>query len=184
MNYINLPISRGLVTKIDADTYEKLKSDGFLKWCAQKAGKKYYASRTHKLGRVPCVGKIKYKTTKMYLHRYIMDFPENIMIDHINGDSLDNRKINLRICSARINAKNRNFDLIKKNTYLGVCKSRKSFAAQLSVAGTHFNIGYFASEIDAARARDIVDVIVNGKDAKPNFEVSWKFLKVRDLIIY
>lgn len=159
-------------TKIDMDVWEKLQKEKNLNWCAQIVGKKIYASKN-------------YKNKKLYLHRWIMGNPDNMMIDHINGDSLDNRRKNLRFATARINAKNKDFNLNKKNTFVGVGKQTPAgkFVAQIQIEGHHFNIGHFDSEIDAARIRDAIDVIVNGQHAKPNFEVSWKFLKIRDLII-
>lgn len=41
------------------------------------------------------------------LHRYIMDSPENKIVDHINHDKTDNRRENLRICSVRENNLNK-----------------------------------------------------------------------------
>lgn len=185
MNYINLKLTQGYSTKIDKETYVKLELDGMLKWQIQKVGKKVYAVRTKHLGISHRVnGKIRYKYAKLYLHRYVMGFPDNMMIDHINGDPLDNRKSNLRIATARVNCKNKNFNLNKTHTYIGVAKSKGStWTSQAQIGGVHFNVGYFDSEIDAARARDIIEVIANGEHAKPNFEVSWKFLKIRDLMI-
>lgn len=41
------------------------------------------------------------------MHRLIMNAPKGMEVDHLNGDGLDNRKINLRICSHSENTKNR-----------------------------------------------------------------------------
>lgn len=43
------------------------------------------------------------------LHRYIMDCPEGLVVDHLNHDTLDNRRINLRICTQSDNMKNKKF---------------------------------------------------------------------------
>lgn len=45
----------------------------------------------------------------LYLHRLIMLPPKNMLVDHISGDGLDNRRVNLRIVTKAQNALNRNF---------------------------------------------------------------------------
>ena len=46
------------------------------------------------------------KTRQVQLHRFIMDAPKGMVVDHINGDTLDNRKENLRICTPTQNKRN------------------------------------------------------------------------------
>lgn len=41
------------------------------------------------------------------LHRFIFDYPDMLCIDHINRNTLDNRKINLRVCNRSVNGHNR-----------------------------------------------------------------------------
>ena len=47
------------------------------------------------------------KFRKQYLHRVLLDAPKGVQVDHINGDSLDNRKENLRLCTHNENQQNR-----------------------------------------------------------------------------
>lgn len=54
---------------------------------------------------------------KVYLHRFIMGFPEGMSIDHINRDKSDNRKSNLRVCEQLENCWNTG---IRKNNTSGV----------------------------------------------------------------
>lgn len=49
------------------------------------------------------------KTYRGFLHRLIMSCPPDKVVDHINGNPLDNRKCNLRICTHKENCLNRNF---------------------------------------------------------------------------
>jgi len=51
---------------------------------------------------------------RIHLHRLVMNCPDDKIIDHINGNTLDNRKNNLRICTQNYNGKNRQF---AKNIY-------------------------------------------------------------------
>ncbi len=86
------------------------------------------------------------------LHRFIMDFPKGKMVDHINRNRLDNRKCNLRVCTASENA--RNVVKRKNNTsgYKGVSKSRQGWIAQSALKGRHIAIGWFKNKDDAALA--------------------------------
>ena len=66
----------------------------------------------------------KYK--RQYLHRLIMNATKDQIVDHINGDTLDNRKCNLRIVNKSLNTLNRH-NLDKRNTsgYTGVFWNKK-----------------------------------------------------------
>jgi hypothetical protein len=45
---------------------------------------------------------------KIYLHRYIMGQPKGFVVDHLNQQTLDNRRENLRVCTQKENIQNRN----------------------------------------------------------------------------
>ena len=53
--------------------------------------------------------RINNKHTRIHLHRYIMNCPNDMIIDHINGNNLDNRKENLKICTQQKNTLNNHF---------------------------------------------------------------------------
>lgn len=161
-----MPISKGLFTIIDTEDFERLKSEGLTKWFAQKSGKRFYVSR-----RINGNG-------KSYLHRHLMNAPSGLCIDHINGDSLDNRKANLRVCSHRENSRNK----AKENGYKGVTKVRKSYSAQIQFNGIHVNLGTFSTPSDAARMYDFAAAIFFGDFAAFNFQFSKKFISLRDQI--
>lgn len=162
MNHVVLKISKGLETIIDAEDYERLKSDGLLKWNAQKSAKRYYVSKNM------------HNNKKIYLHRYLMNCPDGFCIDHINGNSLDNRKQNLRICSFRENSRN-----VIKDKFKGVTKTRNSkFQAQIEHNGKHVTLGVFSSESEAARVYDLAAAFLFKEYAAFNFSFSKKFLKL------
>ena len=97
------------------------------------------------------------KTT--YMHRLIMRAGPRQEVDHINGDGLDNRLVNLRLCNRF--EQNRNSRKLKTKTskYKGVCwhPGRKSthtgfWRATIMVNRKQICLGTFSNEIEAARA--------------------------------
>lgn len=92
-----IKLTRGLKAMVDDEDFAKLNS---VKWCAHSAG---YA----------------YRTGGQLMHRIIMNAPDNLHIDHINGNRLDNRKCNLRLCTRSQNALNKN-KYCGRGPYIGV----------------------------------------------------------------
>lgn len=161
--HFELPISKGLKTTIDFEDYDLLVNNRLLKWNAQIVGKKIYVSKN--------VG-----NKKVYLHRYIMNCPDGFCIDHINGNSLDNRKSNLRICSFRENARN-----VIKNRFKGVTKtSNGKYQAQIQHKDVHITLGVFHKASEAARMYDLAAALIFKDFAALNFEFSKKFFKLLD----
>lgn len=80
------------------------------------------------------------------LHRLIMDCPDDLEIDHINHNTLDNRKRNLRIVTRQQNSMNKNSK--------GVCfdKSKNKYMAYIG-NGVGRHLGYFDTYEDARTAR-------------------------------
>lgn len=82
--------------------------------------------------------------TTMLLHQFIMR-DENSIIDHINNDSLDNRKCNLRPISISSNGTNRKSKNINnKSGYRNVCKLGNRWIVQLQINGRNTNLGSFS----------------------------------------
>lgn len=112
----------------------------------------------------------RYKIRRM--HRLIMNCPCGLTIDHKNGNTLDNRKINLRICSIREN--NLNKPKIQKQTsskYKGVSwqKKEKKWYSSIKSNYKSYNLGLYEKEIDAAKAYDNKALELFGKFANINF---------------
>lgn len=87
------------------------------------------------------------------LHRLIMDAPAGILVDHINQDTLDNRKSNLRLATRSQNMGNRAKHM-GKSKYKGVCwiEKRQRWIAQIFTDGKRRQLGRFETEVDAAMA--------------------------------
>lgn len=97
---------------------------------------------------------------RIYLHRLIMKPDFGMVVDHINGDGLDNRRENLRTCTQHQNTMNGR--LSKNNTtgFIGVTqtrsrgKVRSTFVAKVEAKGKRRYLCGFSTAEDAARARD------------------------------
>lgn len=77
---------------------------------------------------------------KQYLHRFLLNFPSQI-VDHINQNKLDNRKINLRLANKRINAFNSKIRCDNKTGRKGVCFSGGKYIATIWLNGKQIYLG-------------------------------------------
>lgn len=162
-----IQLSRGMITIVDDEDFERF---GHLKWSVCASDKRalrrsYYAVRTdHKV-----------KPAAHYrLHREIMNAPAGMFVDHIDGDSLNNTRANLRVCTPRENARNRNphplgnglRGFIRLPAYRS---GGERYRALITLDGKTYNLGVFPSQIDAARAYDAKAVELHGEFATLNF---------------
>ena len=154
-----IQLSQGQFALVDDDDYDRLSK---YKWCALKHHTgKYYAARTDVANNR--------KTVRM--HRFIMGicYDNELVADHINHDTLDNRKSNLRICTKKENAKNRSSSKESASKYLGVHICEGGFVARVGGGNQRKYLGYFKCEIEAAKAYDIAAKEMHGEFANLNF---------------
>lgn len=92
------------------------------------------------------------KMTLVRMHRFIMQTPHGFVIDHMNGNKLDNRMKNLRVCNQSQNQANRKF-LNKNNTsgYRGVSfnKQRKLWSSSIRINYKTIRLGFFKTAKEA-----------------------------------
>jgi hypothetical protein len=104
------------------------------------------------------------------MHRLIMKARKGQLVDHIDGNTLNNTRENLRICSHSENQWNSNLSW-GKSKYRGVtwCKHHGKWRARIGFHGEKICIGYFDCEIEAARAYDVKALELRGQFARLNF---------------
>jgi len=89
-----------------------------------------------------------------YLHHELLGATRHSHVDHINHNTLDNQRANLRICSISQNAMNRNKRPNTSSRFKGVSfyKRYKKWKARVKIDETEIWLGYFNDEINAAKA--------------------------------
>ena len=151
-----IQLTQGIVTIVDDEDYEYLNQ---FKWYLLKSHTNYYAIRT-----------IRPENKLIQLHRIVIKAKKGEMVDHINGNKLDNRKSNLRICTNSQNCQNKKISKFNKSGFNGVswCKKNKKWVAQIACNNKKMHIGYFTNPIDSARAYNKAAIKYHGEFAKLN----------------
>lgn len=101
-------------------------------------------------------------------HRLLFPNVDNgLEIDHINRDSLDNRRCNLRICTHQQNQFNQDIQSNNSSGFSGVSyfPARSKYRARIKYAGNEIHIGYYPTLDDAARSRKYAEEILFGEFA-------------------
>ena len=139
-----IPLTNGGHAICDEGDFQSLSAH---QWFHVKDRNVIYAARSHG-------GKI----TKM--HRELM---RDAVIDHINGDGLDNRRINIRPASNSQNQMNRGKHAPASSIFKGVCwsKKEKKWMARIKIGTKRKHLGYFNDQRMAA--------IAYNKAAEENF---------------
>lgn len=102
------------------------------------------------------------------MHVFIVNPPKGFHVDHKNGNGLDNRKINLRICSRSQNMANRAMQKNNTSGFKGVYKKRKKWAAQVKLNKKYQYLGVFDSKSKAATAYDNAAIKCFGEFSRTN----------------
>ena len=144
MNHV-LSLTRGFVAIVDDDGFKKA---GSFKWhtLTSSGGTKTYAARK--------IRRSDGTRTALLLHRFLMDAPDDMEVDHENLDGLDCRYSNMRLATHAENGRNRGKNRNNTSGFKGVSwdKEFSKWIATITVDGKRIYLGRFA---DKRVARDI-----------------------------
>ena len=162
-----IELTQGYFTQVDDSDFDNLNQ---YKWHVLKVGKSIYAVRNIYINQ---------KVGSMYMHREIMGNPKGILIDHWEGNGLNNQRYNLRESTRQQNAFNTH-DIDGQIPYKGVYPhfrptkdgGRFAIVAKIRKNGKSIWLGTFKTEKEAARAYDRKAIELFGEFACTNFHLS------------
>lgn len=157
-----IPLTKGLVSIVDDEDFPLISK---YKWHALKARHGYTTG-----GKIYGPGNP--KGTPVSIHRLIMNPPPGFVVDHKDGNGLNNTRANLRIATHAQNIANQLIRQEKKSSkYKGLTwdKTNKSWAVSVNVNKKRIWLGRFKDEIEAAKAYDDAAKKAFGEFAKLNF---------------
>lgn len=163
-----IPLTRDRVAIVDDEDFEQVSQH---RWHALGAGSgraHVYAVRT-----VTSEG----RRRMIYMHRYLLGVSATVHLDHINGDTLDNRRSNLRQATQHQNTFNMAPRRNTTSEFKGVCLRRcrvkghvyEYWLAKIKVNGKSQYLCTTKSEIKAAQAYDVAARRYFGEFARTNF---------------
>lgn len=160
-----IPLSKGYEAIVDGDLFD---------WLSQWRWHAIVGGDTGKGGgpyarRVVTVAGVR---TVFHLHRVICCAPDGLLVDHVNGNTLDNRRENLRLATARQNTVN-SYRAPSSSGFRGVKTpapgAGRGFRAMMSVSGKMVTLGRADTAEAAARIYDEHAKARYGEFARLNF---------------
>lgn len=147
-----LKLYKNLYALVDNEDYPRVAS---FRWHVSNRGYVVHSIRNKEVDK------------KILLHAFIMNTPKGMNTDHINGNKLDNRRSNLRICEHLKNSYNRRMNANNTSGFKGVMWFRETqkWRAVIGVGGRKISLGYFKIKEDAAEAYKLASEKYHGEFA-------------------
>lgn len=154
-----IPLSRGMFAIVDKKDYAAASR---FTWYASPSTKTVYAKGIMRVGG---------RWATIYLHRFVMGVCDERQVDHRDGNGLDCRRHNLRICDSQGNNMNRRKSENQTSRFKGVSwdRSRTKWRATIKINRKLRYLGRFDSEPTAAEAYDRAARTLFGEYAILNF---------------
>lgn len=154
MTIRSIQLTKGAFAVVDEEDFSLV--DG-LNWHLNPYG--YAAGKTR-----ACDGR-----RTVLMHRLILDAPSRCIVDHINGDRLDNRKANLRLVTKSINTQKGDRPARAGSGYRGVYRDGNKWAARARLNYRFHYLGAFDAPEEAAAVYDQFVLTHFGEHATINF---------------
>jgi hypothetical protein len=153
-------LAKGEEAFVDDEDYEAVRATKW--WLLRTKSGKLYAYRP--------VRKESGQYSTVLMHRIIMGALPRQLVDHEDGNGLNNQRGNLRVCTTSQNNANK-AALKHSSQYKGVSwsKAKKKWQAYIKISGKSKFLGYFVDEAVAAKKYDEAAIATFGEFARPNF---------------
>jgi hypothetical protein len=150
-------LGNNLFAVVDARDHKRLSK---YKWRAYRTGRQIYAV-------------CKYKGKLVYMHHMIIQPRKGYVVDHIDGNGLNNRRCNLRVCTYQQNQANAR-PRGGASGFIGVYRHKKKWQAKIVCRGKYYYGGVYDDPVEAAKARDRLARKLNGKHAWLNLPEEYR----------
>lgn len=162
MPTITIPLTQGKETVIDAEDWPRVSAH---KWYAQRRPKGFYVGSAVRFED----GQVRY----LRLHRFILNAAPGTLVDHIDGDTLNNTRANLRMATVSQNAMNMRPKEHTQSRYKGVIwhrdRKQRPWEARITCEGKTHLLGRFITPEEAALVYDAKARVLHGPFARLNF---------------
>lgn len=149
-----ISLTQGMVALVDDEDYEMVLQ---YKWSLVKGRNTYYAEQKRR---------VKYR----HMHRFIMNTPKGMIVDHLDGNGLNNQKYNMRNCTYSQNNQNRMNRNSEKFGYQGVTRrGSNKFYAYIRYKTKLAHLGVYSTAEQAAEAYNKKAVELYKESARLNY---------------